>query len=182
MRRTFRNKPALRSLLRDLFLRATPDKQIFFYGTNPAENAATESYDGHTLTLFEDNAHYMLHEVCHHLLATSERREKINWELGESPFVPEVWYSLNWDQWKTLRNSKEYPAVRFASDEEADTCLLEMSLAKLLGCGSRALKARMHDADFEELPSKKDVLRLACEYPDALPSEMWAQLNDCYAE
>lgn len=178
----FRSKPALRSLLRDLFLRVTPDKQIFFYGTNPAENAATESYDGYTLTLFEDDAHHMLHEVCHHLLATSERREKINWELGESPFASEGWHSLNWDQRKTLRNSKEYPAVRFAPDEEADTCLLEMSLAKLLGCGSRALKARMHDTNFEELPSKNDVLRLAREYPDALPSEMWDRLETCHAE
>ena len=44
--RTFRSETATREFLRKLFLRVTPDKQIFFPGTNQAETASTESYDG----------------------------------------------------------------------------------------------------------------------------------------
>ena len=180
LRRIFRSKPGLQKLLRELFLRVTPDKLIFFPGTNPNENAHTESYDGHTLTLFEANAHSMLHEVCHHLLATPERRGKVNWELGSSPFEPRSYHALSWDQQRAIRNERDYPAVYHAPDEEVDVCRLEMALAKYLGCGSRALKKRVQDLSFDDPPTVEEVDELSMKYPNALSSDLWAEVKACY--
>ena len=179
---SFRSERLLREFLRKLFLRVAPDKQIFFPGANPAETASTESYDGQTLTLFDAGKHEMLHEVCHHLLSSPERREKVNWELGGSPFEPKSWGSLSWSQQWAISQMRDYSAVKYAIDEEIDTCRLEMALAKLLGCGYRRLRARMKDLSFKTLPTTEDVSQLEQKYPDALSSEMWAQLKECHAK
>lgn len=181
--RTFRSETATREFLRKLFLRVTPDKQIFFPGTNPAETASTESYDGQTLTLFDAGRHEMMHEVCHHLLSSPERREKVNWELGGSPFEPKSGSALSWSQQLSIGKARKYPEIPYnaAIAEEIDTCRLEMAMAKFLGCGSRALKARMRDLNFDALPTFEDVRQLELKYPDALSSEMWAQLKERHA-
>lgn len=181
LRRIFKSEPRLRKFLRELFLRVTPNKQIFFPGTNPNETAYTESYDGHTLTLFEDNAHSMLHEVCHHLLAAPERRGKVNWELGSSPFAPQSYYALSWDQRRVLIYKRDCLKVYQARDEEEiDVCRLEMALAKYLGCGSRLLKKRVQDLSFDEPPTADEIEALALKYPDALSSVLWAEVKACY--
>ena len=179
--RTFRSETATREFLRKLFLRVTPDKQIFFPGTNPAETASTESYDGQTLTLFDAGKHEMMHEVCHHLLSSPERREKVNWELGGSPFEPKSWGSLSWSQQWAISQVRDYSAVKYAADEEGDTCRLEMALARFLGCGYRRLRARMRDLSFKALPTFEDVRQLERKYPNALSSEMWVQLKERHA-
>lgn len=180
MRRIFKSKPGLQKFLRELFLRISPHKQIFFPGTNPNETAYTESYDGHTLTLFEGNAHSMLHEVCHHLLATPERRAKLNWELGSSPFEPRSYQALSWDQQRAVRDERGYPKVYHAPDEEVDACRLEMALAKYLGCGPRVLKRRAQDLNFDEPPTAEEVDELSVKYPNALSSDLWAEVKACY--
>ena len=172
--RIFRNKVSRQAFIRELFVRVSPDKTLFFTGENRAEKWDTFSYDGKVLTMFDKDPFVELHEVCHHLLASPERREEVNWGCGGGPFQSKLPQPLG----ARLPNLR--PTFRDCVDEEVDTCMLHMALAKFLGCGERARRADMRSINFDALPILADIEDLETRYPNALPKWVWRDLKACH--
>lgn len=155
--------------LRDWFKRVDPTKKLWIPKNPRLLPSDTLSYDGRTLTCLCECSFNIIHEVCHHLLASPERRALPNWGIGESPFEGD---------------GTEYTPMTVSEDqadlEESHVNILGPAIAKLFGA-TRHQVAIESDTVRAPVPTKLLIRELRIQYPNALPKGIWKELERIHA-
>ena len=166
--RKFILKPEHKKKLRSWFLRVDPSKKLSIPAESKVHDRTLQSYDGKLLTCLDSDGYNILHEICHHLVASKENRKLPNWGLGESPFEKEE-----------CPVSKQTRDETESLQEELDCSALHLALSRLFGAKGWDLIMEA-DTIRVALPTQEVISSLQEKYPAALPFNVWDQLRDIH--
>lgn len=148
-----------------LFLRVTPDADLYLPSDGRRRPKGSVTWDGHTLVCHthrgdddeKDIFFTALHDICHHLVAPPERRGMVNWGLGPDPYEP-----------TGLCPDSEL-SVDELEREELLACKLQVHLAPVFGFTRSEL--------FRLDVKYSDVREIKSQLGDSLPFEIWEQVS-----
>lgn len=153
--------------------RIDPTPEVYLPGDDETDVSkivpSTLSWDGKRLVATGKGLGAALHEVCHWLLATPERRKLPEYGLGYDPY--RMGSTTHWN---------ELPKITVGSaeaiDEEVFTCQLQLAAMVYLGFPKDIIDAESRNLGETLVPTENELRAIRTYRPEALHHSTWRAL------